>query len=364
MPARTGTVRSGQAKSRIPATIDRTPPTTQSQPSARLAARSWVTPVMMKVTPKNTARRAGCRCCRSARTSRTGPRGSRAARHPQLLPFMVAADLTGRRRRVDADHPPRVVCGQDDGARAVGSPAEGEDRMPDRRQDHAMTPNVDGEGTPETPPSGRRARGGYGRGVSPFRPSSRRPILHRLVPVSQQLPGYRSGILRRDLLAGLTVAALTLPAAMAYAELAGLSPIAGLYAALLPTVAYTVLGSSRQIIVGPDGSIAALTATALLPLAADEPGRYASLAALLALLVGTCFLVARLVRLGWVADYFSRAVLIGYLHGVAVVLIIGQLAKLLGLDVDADNPLGQLAEVAREVSGLHGGTVAVGGVCL
>jgi sulfate permease, SulP family len=227
-----------------------------------------------------------------------------------------------------------------------------------------MTPDGDGQGTPETSASGRGSRGGYRRGVSPFRPASRRPILNRLVPVSQQLPGYRGSTLRRDLLAGLTVAALALPAAMAYAELAGLSPVAGLYSLLLPTVAYTLLGSSRQVIVGPEGSIAALTATALVPLAADEPGRYASLASQLALVVGVVFLVARLIRLGWVADYFSRAVLIGYLHGVAVVLVIGQLARLLGLDVDAEDPLGKLAEVARDLSGLHGVTAAVGGLCL
>jgi sulfate permease, SulP family len=184
------------------------------------------------------------------------------------------------------------------------------------------------------------------------------------VPVSRHLPGYQGSTFRRDLLAGLTVAALALPAAMAYAELAGLSPVAGLYALVLPTVAYTLSGSSRQLIVGPEGSIAALVATALVPLAADDPGRYASLAALLALLVGACFLVARVIRLGWVADYFSRAVLIGYLHGVAVVLIIGQLAKLLGLDIDARNPLAQLAEVVRELPGLHGTTVVVGVLCL
>ena len=82
--------------------------------------------------------------------------------------------------------------------------------------------------------------------------------LHRLVPVSERLPGYGGGALRRDLLAGVTVAALALPAAMAYGELAGLSAVAGLYALLLPTVAYTVFGSSRQLIVGPDGSISAL----------------------------------------------------------------------------------------------------------
>jgi MFS superfamily sulfate permease-like transporter len=79
---------------------------------------------------------------------------------------------------------------------------------------------------------------------------------------------------------------------------------------LLPTVAYTLLGSSRQLIVGPEGSIAALVATAIIPLAADDPGRYASLASLLALLVAGIYLVARIIRLGWVADYFSRAVLV------------------------------------------------------
>ena len=171
------------------------------------------------------------------------------------------------------------------------------------------------------------ASDGDGDHTSPFRPAARKPVLHRVVPVSQDLPGYRGGTLRRDLLAGVTVAALALPSAMAYAELAGLSPVAGLYALLLPTVAYTLLGSSRQLIVGPEGSVAALVATALVPLAAGDPQRYASLAALLALLVGGIFLAARLVRLGWIADYFSRAVLIGYIHGVAVVLIVGQLAS-------------------------------------
>ena len=196
---------------------------------------------------------------------------------------------------------------------------------------------------PRSAPPGERARDSYGRGVSPFRPAARRPLLHRLVPVSERLAGYGGGALRRDLLAGVTVAALALPAAMAYGELAGLSAVAGLYALLLPTVAYTVFGSSRQLIVGPDGSIAALVAAAVVPLAAEDPQRAASLAALLALLVGAVFLVARLIRLGWVADYFSRAVLIGYLHGVAVVLVIGQLGKLFGLTPEAEGPIPTLA---------------------
>src|SRR5918994_5421994 len=194
-------------------------------------------------------------------------------------------------------------------ASTAESPIAGDDRPPGHGQDPAMTRNV-----------------GYGTGGSPFKPPSQQPALHRLVPVSQHLPGYQGSTFRRDLLAGLTVAALALPAAMAYAELAGLSPVAGLYALLLPTIAYTLFGSSRQLIVGPEGSIAALVATALVPLAADDPGRYASLAALLALLVGACFLVARVIR--------------------------------------ARDPLAQLAEVVRELPGLHGTTVVVGALCL
>ena len=126
-----------------------------------------------------------------------------------------------------------------------------------------------------------------------------------------------------------------MPSAMAYAELAGLSAVAGLYALLLPTVAYALLGSSRQLVVGPEGSISALVGAAVLASAAAGSEEAAELAAMLALLVAACFLVARLARLGWIADYLSRPVLIGYIHGVAVVLIIGQLPKLLGIDVEA-----------------------------
>jgi sulfate permease, SulP family len=128
---------------------------------------------------------------------------------------------------------------------------------------------------------------------------------------------------------------------------------------LLPAVAYALFGSSRQVIVGPDGSIAALVGAAVIPLVAD-PEQRASLAALLALLVGAVFLGAWAARLGWIADYFSRPVLIGYLHGVAAVLIIGQLGKLLGLSMSAQTPPAQLIEIAREITELSWITLAVG----
>jgi sulfate permease, SulP family len=87
--------------------------------------------------------------------------------------------------------------------------------------------------------------------TSPFRPKQKPPLLERAVPVSQELPAYRGGHARRDVLAGVTVAALALPSAMAYAELAGVSPVNGLYALLLPTAVYVLLGSSRQLVIGP-----------------------------------------------------------------------------------------------------------------
>lgn len=204
----------------------------------------------------------------------------------------------------------------------------------------------------------------YGEDASPFRKAARPPLLERVVPVSRDLPAYGRAAFRRDALAGVTVAALALPSGMAYAELAGLSPVAGLYALLLPTVAYVVLGSSRQLIVGPEGSIAALVAATLLPLAGDDPDRYADLAALLALMVGAAFLLARLARIGWIADYFSRSVLVGYIHGVAVVLIIGQMGKLLGVSLEAERPIPLLAEIVDKLPDLHTTTVAVGAVSL
>jgi sulfate permease, SulP family len=200
-------------------------------------------------------------------------------------------------------------------------------------------------------------------GKSPFRPPPRRPLVQRIVPVAEHVPGYRGPTLGHDALAGITVAALALPAAMAYAELAGVSPVVGLYTLLLPAVAYAIVGSSRQMIVGPEGAIAAMVGAALIPLTPD-PDRRASLAALLALLVGAAYLAALLGRLGWIADYLSRPVLVGYLHGVAVVMIIGQLGKLLGLSVSAETPPRQVIEVIREIGQLSWMTLAVGVVCL
>jgi high affinity sulfate transporter 1 len=203
----------------------------------------------------------------------------------------------------------------------------------------------------------------YQAEASPFRPPQRRPLLQRIVPVAEHIAGYRRQTLGRDALAGVTVAALALPAGMAYAELAGLSPVNGLYALLLPAVAYAVLGSARMLIVGPEGAIAAMVGAALIPMTQD-PRERASLAALLALLVGAAYLAALVARLGWIADYLSLPVLIGYIHGVALVMIVSQVAKLLGLSISAETPPGQIVEVVQEIGQLNPATAVVGGGCL
>ena len=186
----------------------------------------------------------------------------------------------------------------------------------------------------------------------------------RTFPVSTSLAGYPKRNGRHDLIAGVTVAALAIPSAMAYAELAGLSPVVGLYALLLPAVAYAFLGSSRQLVVGPEGALSLLVAVSVAPLAAGNPSTYAALAAMLGLLVGAIAVVGRIIRLGWVADYFSRSVLVGYLHGVAVVLVCGQLGKLFGVPIAAEDPLPQLKEFFTELDQIHGLTLLVGAVSI
>src|SRR5580700_11211653 len=123
------------------------------------------------------------------------------------------------------------------------------------------------EGPGLTPPSTASQTPYDDRDASPFQPEKTKPLVNRVFPVTQTLPRYPQRSFQRDLIAGVTVAALALPSGMAYAQLAGVSPIAGLYALLLPVVAYVALGSSRQLIVGPEGALAVMVAAAVGPLA-------------------------------------------------------------------------------------------------
>lgn len=183
-------------------------------------------------------------------------------------------------------------------------------------------------------------------------------------PGATDLRHYQRVWLRGDVLAGVTVAAYLIPQVMAYATLAGLPPVAGLWAALIPMVVYAILGSSRQLSVGPESTTALMTATALAPLAIGDPGRYAAMAAALAVLVGVICLVAGLCKLGFLAELLSRPVLIGYMTGVAVVMIGSQLGKVTGVDVDGDEFITQVRSFAAGIDEVNWPTAALSGAVL
>jgi high affinity sulfate transporter 1 len=156
------------------------------------------------------------------------------------------------------------------------------------------------------------------------------------------LRSYQREWLKSDLAAGLTVTAYLVPQVMAYAAIAGLPPVTGLWAILPSLVIYAFLGTSRQLSVGPESTTALMTAGAIAPLAEGDPGRYAALSAALAIATGGLCLVAWLLRLGFIADLLSRPVLVGYLTGVAVLMIVSQLGRVSGVDVTGDTTLEQL----------------------
>ncbi|MEU8926977.1 SulP family inorganic anion transporter, partial [Kitasatospora sp. NPDC048545] len=172
------------------------------------------------------------------------------------------------------------------------------------------------------------------------------------------LRGYRRDWLRGDLLAGATVVAYLVPQVMAYGSVAGLPPVTGLWAILPAIVLYALVGSSRLLSVGPESTTALMTATVVGPLAGGDTGRYASLAASLAVVVGVLCVLAWLARLGFVADLLSRPVLIGYLAGVALIMIVDQLSKLTGIDVRGEGFFPQLVSFASDITEAHLPTVA------
>ena len=178
------------------------------------------------------------------------------------------------------------------------------------------------------------------------------------------LRDYRRSWLRGDLIAGVTVAAYLIPQVMAYATVAGVPPVAGLWAALPALVIYAVLGSSSSLSMGPEATTALMTAIAISPLAAGDPGRYADLATTLALLVGLMSVAAWLLRLGFVADLLSRPVLVGYLAGVAVIMIADQLRRVTGVPVSGQTFLVQVGSFFRGLGQMQPATVAVAAAVL
>lgn len=186
------------------------------------------------------------------------------------------------------------------------------------------------------------------------------PLLSRLVPGVTWMRTYERSWLRHDLVAGATVAAVIVPIGMAYGQLAGLPPVTGIYASMLPLIAYALLGSSRLLIIGPDASSAALVAAAVAPFAASESARYAELAGLLALLAGLLCLLAGLARLGFIANFLSKPILNGYMNGLALTVIASQLPSIFGIRVTASGFFAQIGQLLTRVGQTHLVTLCIG----
>jgi sulfate permease, SulP family len=175
---------------------------------------------------------------------------------------------------------------------------------------------------------------------------------------------YQRSWLRGDLIAGVTVAAYLVPQVMAYATIAGVPAVAGLWAALPALVIYAMLGSSASLSMGPEATTALMTAIAIGPLAAGDGARYAGLAATLALLVGAMSVAAWLLRLGFVADLLSRPVLVGYLAGVAVTMIADQLRRVTGVPVVGQAFGVQIGSFVSHLGQIQPATVAMAAAVL
>lgn len=186
------------------------------------------------------------------------------------------------------------------------------------------------------------------------------PRWGRIAPGAYTLAHYERGWLRGDVLAGVTVCAYLIPQVMAYAEIAGLPAVTGLWAMCAPLAVYAVVGPSRQLSVGPESTTALMTAAGLAALlGASGHDRWAATASLLAVAVGVVCLLGWLGRLGFLANLLSRPVLVGYLTGIAVLMICSQLGKVTRLRIAGENPVEQALSLAEQAAGVHVPTLAL-----
>jgi MFS superfamily sulfate permease-like transporter len=171
--------------------------------------------------------------------------------------------------------------------------------------------------------------------------------------------GYRPAWLKTDVAAGLAVAAVGLPSAIAYPAIAGLPPQTGLYASIAPLVAYAIFGPSRQLIVGPDAATITVMAAVLAAMPGLEAADRSAVAAMLALVVGGFYIGARLLGLGVLSTFLSRPILVGFFAGISLSILVGQLDRVTGVDIDADGLIPPLVELARKAATIHWPSLAL-----
>jgi len=181
----------------------------------------------------------------------------------------------------------------------------------------------------------------------------------RWLPGWQTVRGYQSSWLRHDIFAGVVLTTMLVPAGIAYAEASGVPGICGLYATIVPLLAYAVFGPSRILVLGPDSALASIILAVVLPLSAGEAQRAIALAGVMALVSGIACIAAGVARLGFVTELLSKPIRYGYMNGIALTVLLSQIPKMFGFSIDAQGPLRQIAAIAREVLAGHTNTVAL-----
>ena len=181
----------------------------------------------------------------------------------------------------------------------------------------------------------------------------------RIAPGLPGLLAYKKSDLPHDLLAGFSVGAVAIPVGVAYSQLTGLNPATGLYSSILPLLAYSMFGTSRQLIIGPDAAVCALISSAVVPMAAGRGDLYAPLVTALTLFSGVLCIAASFLRLGGIADFLSKPILVGFLNGVALSIALGQVGKIFGFEATARGIVPRLVELALKLKLTHWPTLGL-----
>src|SRR6187549_1658580 len=175
--------------------------------------------------------------------------------------------------------------------------------------------------------------------------------LGRWVPGLEVLRNYKVDWLARDVMAGLVLTAMLVPVGIAYAQASGVPGIYGLYATIVPLLAYAVFGPSRIFVLGPDSALAAVILSVVLPLSGGDPVRAVALASAMAVVSGLVCILIGVLRLGFITELLSKPIRYGYMNGIALTVLISQVPKLLGFSIESHGPLRDLWSIANRVFG-------------
>src|SRR6516165_6959839 len=181
----------------------------------------------------------------------------------------------------------------------------------------------------------------------------------RWLPGWQVLCGYQRSWLRQDVVAGLVLTSMLLPVGLAYAQASGLPGICGLYATIVPLLAYAIFGPSRILVLGPDSSLAPLILAVVLPLSAGDAHRAVAVAGVMAIISGGVCIAGGVARLGFITELLSKPIRYGYMNGIALTVLLSQIPKLFGFSIDTQGPIRQSVAIVQQVLGGRTNTVTL-----